>query len=211
MKKVLIAIIILANTSICFSQTIKRETPMSKNTRNENCRKYYINLSGGINNPTSFPGLDFEYCINDKFSAFAGLGGIPLGSWGAKFSIGGRYYTKPCHMGWAFGGGITRNFGSPAGAFVLDVPNSNNSSENSIELYLNPILSANACGYRFWNIGKKGNRFYIQLGANINFTDKSKWYSIKSSTSPISNTEKKFIELLAPGPIVTGMGFSFGL
>ncbi len=129
-----------------------------------------------------------------------------MGSWGAKGAIGARYYLKPCRRGFAFGLGLTRNTG--VSNFKYDFKETNGAT-TSYNLNLLPIVLLSVNSYKYWSMGKNGNRFYLQLGLSQQLGHGTRYTVLNGKYS--TEAFQQLIRLLQPGLIVTGLGFSFGI
>ena len=175
-------------------------TPGYKN-RQESCAKFYIGLSTGINNQSGFLGVNFDIPVTTQFSLGTGAG---LSSWGYKTYGEGRFYFKECNRGWALGAGATYNTGFKD--FAFDMPTTIGTTE--VLLDLEPSANVMFSAYHFFNLGRGGHRFYLQLGWSqpLNNTP----YTIKSGHTLTADGETA-MNWVAPGGLIFAFGFSFGL
>lgn len=164
------------------------------------CRKAYVGLSMGINNPSGFLGFDIDIPIVPNFSIGAGIGSS---TWGTKVYIDGKYYMKPCHRGWAFGIGVTHNAGM--NNFMTNLETIYGTEQVTVDLLgeTNAFLGA----YYFWTIGRRYNRFYLEAGYSARFS--SVQYT-EVSGDPLDNNGQRVLQILSPGGLMIGAGFSFG-
>ena len=128
------------------------------------CPVGYISLSTGFNNSVGLLGLVGDIPVSKAVSVEAGLG---LSSWGTKLTLGGKYYLRPCHRGWAFGAGVTHNTGL---ANFHNKMETNNSSSDDVWLNLNPVSNLYFAAYHYVNLGARNNRFYTMIGYSMSLT-----------------------------------------
>lgn len=194
-KKILLVIVVL-----CAAITVNAQRRTV--TVNNNCPKVYIGLSTGINNQTGLLGVNFDFPATEYLSIGTGVG---LSSWGYKTYLEGRFYFKSdCNRGWAIGTGATYN----TGLEDFTTPMSTTVGEQDVTLDLNPTANVFVAGYRFFNLGKRGHRFYLQLGYSVNLSNND--YTILSNHT-LDDVGRTTMRLLTPGGIILGLGFSFGI
>jgi hypothetical protein len=166
------------------------------------CSRVYFDLSTGINNNGGLLGIGADVHVSGDFSVNAGLG--ILTTWGYKLYAGGKYFFKPCHKGWAIGGGFTYNTGIPE--FKSDQETIYGTTEQ-VTVKLAPQVNALVAAYKYWSVGKKSNRVFLQLGFSAALTQ-DKYTQL--SGSPISKNSDRALRIVSPGGIIVGAGFSFG-
>ena len=209
MKKLTLLVIAILLGTYAFAQdddvVAKKKEP--KNSRIEKkkagrCPLVYINLSTGLNNNNGIIGVGVDLAVAQHVSVDMGLG---IGTWGNKFYAGAKYYLKPCQVGWAFGGGVT---------YATGLSDFHQNME-TVYGYTEPVvvdLQAKAnifiAAYKYWNIGKKHNRIYLELG----------WSQPVAPTQirqtegdPISDKSVKTLNAISPGGLIIGAGLSFGM
>lgn len=208
MRKVLLSALCLFSCLASFAQEDSREpanydgAQRSKNNREKNCSKLYLDLGTGINANTSLLGGGVDYHITQDISLNAGIG--LLSTWGSKFYFGGKGYLKPCHKGWAFGAGATYNTGISNLSTKVETIN----GQQLVELELLPQANLYAAAYKYWGLGRgRKSRFFMQLGISKSVTQK-KFNQL--SGPPITSDAAAVYRLLSPGGIIVGLGFSFG-
>jgi hypothetical protein len=165
------------------------------------CPKYYVGISGGMNNPPGYFGVLGEYAFTGQWSGVTGVG---MSTWGPKVFLEGRRYFKPCNRGWAAAGGLTYSFGTQK----LHIPSVNTIyGDQEVVINQHPQLNALLSAGYFFKLGRRGrNRFNVQLGYSFPLTGHPSY----DSDIPLSPDGEKQIEFLAPGGIMAGIGFSFG-
>jgi hypothetical protein len=166
------------------------------------CSKLYIDLGTGLNANTGLLGGGVDYHVAKDISINAGLG--LLSSWGNKFYIGGKGYLKPCHKDWAFGGGLTYNTGLSKYTSTQETIYGTN---EEVTLDLLPQTCVYLSAFKYWKLGHKGNRFYMQLGWSRSM-NAQKFKQI--SGTPVSSNSAAITRFISPGGLVFGLGFSFG-
>jgi hypothetical protein len=172
------------------------------NEKRKDQLEFNLGTSTGINNSTGILGIHGEFLINNKVSITVGAG---LSSWGGKLCLNGKYFLKPDHKGWAFGGGLTQASGSSS-MDIEEKLKSGNSISHTFKL--NPIVGLDLIAARYWRLGERRNRIYLQLGYNRALTTNQ--YKLLSPTQPNPDFYK-VMDLLSPRGIVVALGFSFKL
>jgi len=181
----------------------KKEVEKPKILRPLRYPSFYINTSTGINNNTGLLGLSFDVPVAKYFSVEAGAG---ISTWGYKFAALGKYYLQPGHRGWAFGAGITHSTGLQNTQQNLQTVDGNT---EEVGLNLNPQTNVFLAAYRYWNLGKRYNRFFLELGWSIPVSGGDKFDQV--SGTQITSTSVSTMNLLSPGGLIIGAGFSFGV
>ena len=183
--------------------------PNGKRMRHEKPAKppvCYLDLSTGIDNAPGIFGLDFNICLAKYVTLDAGAG---PSTWGNKLYLGAKYYLKEAHRGWALGGGITYNSGQENEKLKL---NTITGDREQVGMSLKPQEDAFVAIYRYWNLGKKYNRFFAYAGKSI-MLHQPRYHQIYGD--PITQQAHDSIERLAPGGflggLIIGAGFSFGM
>ena len=203
MKKLLIASL-FACISICTyaqEKEAKDVTPQTSEKRSK-CAKFYLATSTGINNNTGVIGLNIDVPIGENVAIDAGFG---RSTWGNKLFIGGKYFLNPCHMGWAFGGGLTYNTG--LSNFVTNTETIYKTQEDVL-LDFRPMVNAYFAAYKYWRLGKGYNRIYLELGYSAAFTSD---VMVQLAGTPMSDDANKFTKVLSPGGPIIATGISFGI
>ncbi len=209
MKKLFIASL-LALTSICTYGQEKetKETKKAKDAKAQTsekrpkCAKIYLALSTGFNNNTGALGLNIDVPVSKEISVDAGFG---RSTWGNKLFVGGKYFLNPCHIGWAFGGGVTYNTG--LSNFVTKRETIYKTQEEVL-LNMKPMVNAYFVAYKYWKLGKGYNRIYMELGYSVAFTND---ILEQLDGTPMSSDGIALSKALSPGgPILAG-GISFGI
>ena len=163
----------------------------------------YITTSTGINNNTGLVGVGIDVPVGQKLLLGAGAG---ISTWGDKIYIGGKYFLRPGHTGWAFGGGVTHNTGLTNFTDNLETVYGNT---EQVTLNLNAQTNVFLAAYRYWSIGRKRiNKFYLELGWSVPLTGDR---FDQTDGDPISSNSTATMNLLSPGGIIVGAGFSFGV
>lgn len=175
---------------------------MARN-RESSCSKTYLDISTGINNNAGGLGIGMDFHVSDNVSLNGGIG--LLTTWGYKFYGGGKYFFNSGHKGWAIGGGLTYSTG--LSEFKNDMETIYGNTQ-TVVIKLEPQLNFYAAAYKYWNVGKRSNRMYLQLGLSAplfqhRFT--------QLSGAPISDRSASILKTISPGGLIVGLGFSFGL
>ncbi|MEZ5018289.1 MAG: hypothetical protein R2800_14615 [Flavipsychrobacter sp.] len=196
MKKTLLALLLVVTALSSFAQYGRRG--------GSECPKVYLGLSTGLNNTNGLLGINLDVPISPSFSLGAGGG---LSTWGWKAFFEGRYYFgQECNRGWAIGTGLTYNTGLSGSLEVDQDPEGLGIPPARVTI--EPVPAAFLSMYRFFNIGQRGNRFYLQLGWSQRFNDKP--YS-SSPFQPLTSDGETVMRILSPGGVIFGVGFSFGI
>lgn len=165
------------------------------------CPILYFGFSTGINNSLGLFGPQVDVAFTESFSAATGFG---LSSWGYKFFGEGRFYFDDCNRGWALGAGLTYNTGIED---LLLKDQETRGGRANIPVRLHPQTNIMLSGYRFFNLGKRYNRFYIQVGASIP-TSRKKFTQLDGPTLTGSPTES--LKSASPGGLIVALGILFG-
>ncbi|KAA9346077.1 hypothetical protein F0P94_03065 [Adhaeribacter soli] len=168
---------------------------------------FYLGFGGGINHYLGLIGPSVEFQLAEKITVFGGAG---LGSWGSKLSFGARYYAN--YPGkWAFGLGYSVSSGLDHIEF--DMPEGyvqNHSSTVKVPFKLKSASTVNLSALRFWTLGKaRKNRFNVELGYAVSVAEDR--YVIKDSNYELMPAGRYFMNVLQPGGVTLGLGFSFGM
>lgn len=165
------------------------------------CPKFYLGISSGINNHSGIIGLNFDVPVTTQFSLGTGVG---LSSWGYKAYGEGRFYFKECNRGWALGAAFTYNTGLQN--IAVEMPTTIGTTEVVMDWEPSPNVAVSA--YHFFNLGRGGHRFYLQLGWSQSIV--STPYVVTSGHT-LTSDGVTAMNLLSPGGLIFGFGFSFGL
>lgn len=201
-KKTLFALLVFAATAANAQENTTSTVNTSQTTTVTRCPAVYIGVGTGLENPFGLLGLNIDVPIIKVLSVNTGVG---ISTWGTKAFLEARYYLKPCYRGWAFGLGATYNTG--LSNLTASMPTVNGRSENVI-LDLEPAANMYVGVYHFWTLGKRANRFSINTGYSIPFVTYN--YSQVGGT-PITQDGYDALKILAPGGLMLGIGFSFGI
>jgi len=207
MKKSLLTVVVLL---FCFySQAQTNDGTERKPVKNVHKKgdkgkppALYITTSTGLNNNTGIIGLNLELPVSPNISIEAGAG---IGSWGNKVYAGAKYYLRPHHLGWALGVGITHNSG--LSDFTDNLSTIYGSTE-SVTLDLYPVTNMYFAAYRYWKLGQGANRFFLELGYSVAFTNDK---FDQTSGDPIDQNAINTMNLISPGGLIAAVGFSFAI
>lgn len=202
----LLSCILIVSTA----QAQNSDTPPTRETfdkphvvRHKKCPNLYLSLSTGLNNNVGLLGCTFDVPVDPNISLELGPG---ISTWGYKLFFGAKYYLGRCHRGWAFGTGFTYSTG---------LKNYNQNMETiyggtePVTINLNPQVNILFAAYRYWDLGRGYNRFYMLLGWSVPLSGGDKFTQI--SGDPVSDNARSEMDILSPGGIIIGLGFSFGL
>jgi hypothetical protein len=197
MKRVLITVVMLVVTIPAFSQLIESKDKK----KNSPCPKVYFGVSTGINNPNGILGFNFDIPIVNYVTVGAGVG---VSSWGNKVYAEGRYYLRPCQQGFAFAGGITHNSG--VSHFERKLETVDGKRQVTVNLYQETNLYLAV--YHFWKIGHRHNRFFVDAGYSVPLYN-ARYKQIDGPQ--LSDDGINEVKRIAPGGLMIGTGFSFGI
>lgn len=193
-------LIVLSLSLLLLAATADAQNRGSRGRKSETCPKLYIGISTGIENPSGLMGFNMDVPVKN-LSLGAGTG---FSSWGYKSYFEARYYFKPCNRGWAVGTGVTYNTRSQN--YTINLPTT--LGDQDVSMILNHKTNVYIAGYRFWNLGKGGGRFYLGLGYSFRLDENN--YSITSG-HVLTNDGKTVMRILAPGGLMIAAGLSFGI
>ena len=204
---VLIALIISVGTYATKADTTLPEIRTTKHAKPSRPPACYLGLSTGINNAPGYFGLDFNIVLSKFVTLDAGVGPC---TWGNKLYVGSKYYLKENHRGWALGGGFTYSSGVENIKLRL---NTIYGDRQKVSLALKPEDNLFVAISRYWNLGRKYNRFYVTLGKSVPLQPPH--FHEFQGQPPITDQARQNVKRLAPGNfingIIVGVGFSFGL
>ncbi len=202
-----LAISILICTSAFAQQSAGSSKDKTKHAKAEvksrgRCPLVFLNASSGLNNNTGMLGVGVDFAFAPHGSVDLGIG---LGTWGEKAYLGAKYYLKHCHTGWAFGGGVTYSTGEKNFVYNLETVYGNTEPVNLNLLSQTNIFIA---AYKYCSVGKRHNRFYLEMGWSVPVTP----VSFEQTTGdPLSDNSVKTVNFISPGGLIIGAGFSFGV
>lgn len=180
---------------------------LQSDVKKMSCPGFYLGINGGINNHNGLIGISAEKTMGPQFSLGAGIG---TGSWGYKIFAEGRFFFgQNCHRKTAIGLGVTRSLG----ARDFEIKLATNYGEQDVILDLKPATNAFISLYHFWNIGRRQNRFYTQVGYSLRIEDGT--YAMDSKTANyfpgISLTQESdaAMRAISPGGFILGIGWYF--
>ena len=208
MKKAIFTLLIAALAISVYGQSnddgSERKHVKSKTSKDSRlkCHALYIVLSAGLNNNPGLLGLSIDVPVSQHISVEGGAG---LSTWGSKLYVGGKYFLKPCHIGWAFGTGVTYNTGMAD--FQDNLPTVYGDTE-PVDLKLAPQMNVLLAAYKYWSLGKGNSRFYIELGYSVPLIS-DKFTQIGGA--PIDDQATRTMNLISPGGLIAAIGFSFGV
>ena len=163
----------------------------------------YITTSTGINNNTGLLGFSFDVPVSSNVVIDGGVG---ASTWNSKVYAGVKYYLKPHQRGFAFGTGLTYCTGLYDDKHTLQTIYGAN---EPIEYNKNPQTNILFAAYRYWTLGRKYNRFYLELGWSVPLTGGDKITQLNGY--PITANTRSNLAFWAPGGLILAAGFSFGV
>ncbi len=188
-------------TTICSFSQDKEGMEHNAESRTK-CAAIYLNTSTGINNNTGILGLNIEASVSKNVSIDGGAG---ISSWGNKLSVGGKYFLDPCHIGWAFGGGLTYNTGK------TNFETNEETIYKIVEkVYVNeqPMLNAYFAAFKYWELGKGYNHIYMELGYSVAFNNNQ---LEQVGGDAMSNAGINAAKFGSPGGFIIATGITFGI
>ena len=203
----LLAVAILLCTGSFAQQKANNSKPAASHTKpgkkvHGRCPLVFLSASTGLNNNTGLLGVGVDLAFASQGSFDMGIG---IGTWGEKAYVGAKYYMKPCHAGWAFGGGLTYAAGDNNFKYNLETVYGNT---EPVTLNLSPQMNVFIAAYKYWNIGKRNNRFYLELGWSVRIL---RTEFTQTAGDPLSDNSVKTVNALSPGGLIVGTGFTFGI
>lgn len=169
--------------------------------QSDSCNKVlYLGLGTGINNYTALLGISGSLRIHDKLFVRGGFG---IGGWGNKFSIGLKYDADN-NEGWTFGIGYSICPGANNVKSAMPVESGGN---KKVTIDFLKASTINLTIGHNWSVGKS-NIFYMEFGYAIPMQSNS-WKVTDGSI--LSGTSKSTLNLIQPGGLIIGAGFSFGI
>ena len=195
----IIALNVSAQDKAATSVEDKQEVPDAKQVHTP---ALYITTGTGINNNTGLLGFSFDVPLHDHVSIDGGVG---ASSWNSKVYAGVKYYLKPHQRGYAFGTGLTYCTGLYYDQHDLNTIWGN----ESIAYNKNPQTNILFAAYRYWTMGRKYNRFYVELGWSVALTGGDKITQLTGD--PITSNAHNNLVFWAPGGLILAAGFSFGV
>jgi hypothetical protein len=211
MKKSLLIVLVMMGCMSAFAQmndkvTTQNNRPVKARKKAHEkrapvCAPFYIGFSYGVNNPSGFIGLDLNLPLTSHLSLGAGAG---LGTWGNKVKLDIKYALKGCASGFAFGGGITYSFGEDN--FNTSLATIYNTE--TVTLQLQSQANVFVAAYYYWYIGRGANKCYAELGWSVPLSGPS--YT-ETNGDPLTATSDQVVKILAPGGLMIGMGYTFGI
>lgn len=191
MKKAIVCLVFASSSLFALAQT----TPVPAQG------KLFLGVGSGIaNSSTGIFGLRFDARVGDKVILGVGAG---ISSWGPKVSFSAYYQTASnwCPM-------IT--IGSALGADSIPLSQELvDGTTKTVDMKLDPVNSLSLGVEKQW-FTKRGNRFYLDLGYAISFAQ-SKPFRTLDPTEKLSVNSDRIMQVIAPGGIVIGFGYSFRL
>lgn len=166
------------------------------------CPKVLIDLSTGFNNNGGILGVGADYHFLSDVSVHGGVGIIT--SWGNKFYLGVKCHMRPCHVGWAFGGGVSYSTGLSESVEELPTISGN---DEMVKLRYLPQTNIFGAAYRSWYVGRNRNRVYMQIGYSAPMTTKK--YEQLTGTL-LTKEASRAVRTTSPGGLILGFGFSIG-
>jgi hypothetical protein len=173
-------------------------------SRPDSLRRFYLGLGTGINNYTGILGIGIELRTIDQLLV---RGGVGIGSWGTKYTIGALVEMRPGKSGWMFGVSYSGCSGLSNFKTSLMVDSASTTVSRQVNVNLNPAASLNFTASYNW-VFHKHNKFFLEFG-----------YAVPLQTNPftvtdgsvLTSTSVAVLNLTAPGGVIIGVGVMFGL
>lgn len=207
MKHIILLLLMLAGIGQVHAQdtVVKRkEVFINKNK----CSKAYFGVSTGFNNPNGILGFNLAVPVNLVVIS----AGVGVSTWGNKIYGEGRYFLKPCQHGFAFAAGITHDAGRVHAQLKMQTDQGNH---QQVTMNLNPVTNGYVAVYHFWQLGKRHNRFFTDLGYSVPFETAHFKQVFPPGPPPqngfITQSAKDKLREFSPGGMMIGAGFCFGL
>jgi len=210
MKKLIYSILLLSIPALSFAQDtgIYDQPDKDQNDETEKKEMYiaktYLGPSIGINNISGMIGFLAEVNIVKNVTLTGGLG---MGAWGYKASLGGRYYRN-YPKGIFYGLGISTATGGKEVEVDLNVEPDNR--KETVKMDLDQVFNVNlSLGYQF-RLGKRA-RFNFEVGYSVPLQDEPYKVSNSNSNFVLSSDGKKAMDFSTPGGLILGIAFTFGI
>jgi len=201
MKKLTLVFLLIALSVTSFAQRGYKGKSSKGGRNNYECPKLYIGVTAGIENPGGLVGFNIDVPVTQRFSLSGSAG---LSSWGYKAGGEGRFYFDDCNRSWALGAGVTYNTGLSNVSMTLPTTY----GDATVLLDLNPKTNVFFAVHKFFNLGRNGHRFNIMAGYSMRLDDDN--YTILNNYE-LTTQGKDVMRVLAPGGVMIGFGFTFGV
>lgn len=162
----------------------------------------YLGLSSGINNFNGLLGINGELQIVKNLTIAGGAG---IGGWGYKFAAAARYYI---HYPKGFYFGIGYSTATGLKGFQTELETTRPGGNHMVELNLNRANNLNFNASYQWRLGK---RFRLGLDLGYSFPLQDKAWELVDNDVVLTETSEQVLEILTPGGIIIGFGFSIGI
>lgn len=162
----------------------------------------YLGLSTGINNFNGMLGINGEIKIIRNFTIAGGAG---IGGWGYKFAGALRYYIH-YPKGFYFALGYSTATGLQG--FEAELETTRPGGNQMVELNLNRANNLNISASYQWRLGK---RFRLGLEFGYSFPLQDDAWELVTENVVLSDTSEQVMDILTPGGLIIGFGFSVGL
>lgn len=185
---------------LCVFLLIKLDAQNITENQPESSHPLYLGVGTGIDNFTGLIGVSGTLRVYDQLAVRGGLG---IGGWGYKSSIGLKYDTRDAGgwsycLGYSYCSGLTN--------LKLNMELESGSTKNVQVDYLS-ASTLNLAIDRNWKVGK-ANIFYLEFGYAVPMQGK-RWKITDGSA--ISSTSENVLKISQPGGLIFGVGFAFGL
>jgi hypothetical protein len=164
--------------------------------------KTFLGPSVGINNISGVIGFLAEVNIVKNVSL---TGGVGIGAWGYKASLGGRYYRN-YPKGVFYGLGISTATGGKDQEIELTVEPNN--EKQTVTMDLDQVYNVNlSIGYQF-RIGKKA-RFNFEVGYSAALQNEP--YEVTTPGVQLTKESRQVMDFMSPSGLIFGLAFTFGI
>ena len=182
------------------NNSLKAENGQQTQTINN----WYLATEIGWNGYVGLGGR-FDWQFMPHFSLNAGLGFARLWYWRASLAL--RFYLKYPY-GFAISTGLAYNGGFQGFETNSEtVDNAGNVSEQQVRYDLHPVTTYNTSILYAWKMGRH-NKLYVELG--YSFRLRQDTYTLISQHT-LTDTEKNFMNFMAPGGALLSLGYSFAI
>lgn len=189
----LLVMVFISNHAILAQQYYN---PDALNATSDN--KFYIGLASGVESFTGIIGVSLEAKVAKSIALYAGAG---IGGWGAKISGGAKLYREFPYK-WAYCVSLSNASGLKDYKAKLETQ----SGTKDVLMDLRPCQTFNLTAQHHWKMGIK-NRFNIEFGLSFALTKIA--YTIKDG-SVLTPASVTIMQVLQPGGLTAGIGFTFG-
>jgi hypothetical protein len=185
---------------LCAFLLIRLEAQNITENKSDNAHPFYLGVGTGFDNFTGMVGVSGTLYVVDNLAIRGGLG---IGGWGAKKSIGLKLDSRNDGK-WSYNLGYSVASGLDDASVELET---NNGQTSKVKVDLLSASTLNLAIDRNWRIGRSNN-FYLEFGYAIPMQGQ-RWKMVEGYYT--TNNGAKVLDIMQPGGIILGAGFAFKL